>query len=70
VRTIIWCWGNWRPKKRATRSPPCPGCRNCWTGSGGGAIVTVDALNCQKDIAKKIVSGGGGSGPTRIEKTQ
>ncbi|MFA7322667.1 MAG: ISAs1 family transposase [Dokdonella sp.] len=24
-----------------------------------GAIVTVDALNCQKDIAQKIVAGGG-----------
>ena len=25
-----------------------------------GAIVTVDALNCQREIARKIVDGGGG----------
>ena len=38
-------------------------CWNCWTVKG--ALVTIDAMGCQKEIAKKIVEGGRRLHPAR-----
>ena len=50
-------WARWPWTPSPTKSRPSPPCWSCWTCNG--ALVTIDAMGCQKAIAEKIVERGG-----------
>ena len=52
-RPMAWRWARPRWKKSPMRSPPYPSCCTCWISPD--AFVTIDAMGCQKEIAREIV---------------